>query len=354
MPLARVASRARECFRERRVRLHPAPPHGRRAAPVRDRRAGRRASPCRCTCAPLTRCPSPIGWTAPCSTPGRPSTRARLRARALDPAARTAFAEALARWCADTGIVTEFEHLHPWKARTELLDPAGLEPDREIVYVDLTQDAERMWRESFTHACRKNIKRARREGVRVRDATSEADARELHRIYAQTMDRQGALERYHLPPEYFVSFLERLPDNSRILLAEHEGRVDRGDALPARRRRRVLVPWRCGPRLPARPPHERDRRRDDPLGAGAGQAAARARRRLRAGRRHLPLQVELLAAAGRVPRLQACPPAGRVRGAWRRVARPLRHGGRGGVLPPVPGRSGSSRPAEAEPARRSR
>jgi CelD/BcsL family acetyltransferase involved in cellulose biosynthesis len=148
-----------------------------------------------------------------------------LARRALDPAARTAFAEALARWCADTGIVTEFEHLHPWKARTELLDPAGLEPDREIVYVDLTQDEERMWRESFTHACRKNIKRARREGVRVRDATSEVDARELHRIYALTMDRQGALERYHLPPEYFVSFLERLPDNSRILLAEHEGRV---------------------------------------------------------------------------------------------------------------------------------
>ena len=36
-----------------------------------------------------------------------------------------------------------------------------------------------MWRESFTHAARKNVKRARREGVRVYSAASEADVREL-------------------------------------------------------------------------------------------------------------------------------------------------------------------------------
>jgi serine/alanine adding enzyme len=148
-----------------------------------------------------------------------------LAAGAIDAATRAAYAEALAGWCADVGVVTEFGHIHPWKARTELLDPARLELDREIVYVDLTQDEERMWRESFTHACRKNIKRARREGVLVREATGEADARELHRVYELTMDRQEALEGYHLPPEYFLSFLESLPDNSRILLAEHEGRV---------------------------------------------------------------------------------------------------------------------------------
>lgn len=148
-----------------------------------------------------------------------------LAAAPPDPETAAAFSEALAGWCADAGIVTEFDHLHPWNARTELLDRRELELDREIVYVDLTQDEDRLWRESFTHACRKNVKRARREGVRVRAAESTADARELHRIYELTMDRQGALESYRLPPEYFASFLELLPDNSRILLAEHEGRV---------------------------------------------------------------------------------------------------------------------------------
>ena len=143
----------------------------------------------------------------------------------LDDATRAAFAGAIAGWCAESGIVTEFGHLHPWRARTELLDSGAIELDREIVYVDLTLDEERMWRESYTHACRKNVNRARREGVRVRAAETEADAHELHRIYELTMDRQGALESYYFPPEYFVSFLERLPDNSRILLAEHDGRA---------------------------------------------------------------------------------------------------------------------------------
>jgi CelD/BcsL family acetyltransferase involved in cellulose biosynthesis len=143
----------------------------------------------------------------------------------LKAGAGAVFSDALSSWCELNHVVTEFGHLHPWKARTELLDPAGLELDREIVYVDLTLDEDRLWRESFTHACRKNINRARREGVRVLEATSPAEVDELHRIYEMTMDRQEALEGYYFPPGYFRSFREHLRDHSRILLAEHEGKV---------------------------------------------------------------------------------------------------------------------------------
>ncbi len=136
-----------------------------------------------------------------------------------------AFASATAAWSAEAGVVTEFDHLHPWAARTAVLDAAGIELDREIVYVDLTLDDEQMWRSSYTHACRKNVNRARREGVSVREATDEAGARELHRIYASTMERRAASAGYRLGPEYFVSFAELMPANSRILLAEHDGAV---------------------------------------------------------------------------------------------------------------------------------
>ncbi|HEX2436052.1 MAG TPA: GNAT family N-acetyltransferase [Solirubrobacterales bacterium] len=143
----------------------------------------------------------------------------------VDASAGAQFAGAFERWCADAGVVTEFAHLHPWRARIEALADADLHVDREIVYVDLTLDPERLWRESFTHACRKNINRARREGVRVFEATSEAHALELHRIYEHTMERRGALGAYRVPPGYFPAFLERMPDNARIVLAEHDGRV---------------------------------------------------------------------------------------------------------------------------------
>jgi serine/alanine adding enzyme len=158
----------------------------------------------------------------------------------LEAGAGAVFSRALSSWCEQNRVVTEFGHLHPWKARTDLLDPAGLELDREIVYVDLTLEEDRLWRESFTHACRKNINRARREGVRVVEATSGAQVDELHRIYELTMDRLGALKRYYFQPGYFRSFREHLPANSRILLAEHEGKViaatlylhDDSDAYP--------------------------------------------------------------------------------------------------------------------------
>jgi CelD/BcsL family acetyltransferase involved in cellulose biosynthesis len=174
---------------------------------------------------PLAATPLADGLASPLYDAATPPYGGPLHRGSIDSSTRAAFAAALARWCADAGVVTEFGHLHPWSARTEVLEPDGVEADREIVYVDLTLDPDRLWRESFTHACRKNINRARREGVRVYEATTEAHARDLHRIYEQTMERRGALDAYGVAPDYFPSFLDQMSDNSRIVLAEHEGRV---------------------------------------------------------------------------------------------------------------------------------
>jgi CelD/BcsL family acetyltransferase involved in cellulose biosynthesis len=174
---------------------------------------------------PVSKLPFADAAAAPLFDAATPPYSGPFARGEIDSATADAFADAFERWCADAGMVTEFGHLHPWRARTEALERSDLAVDREIVYVDLTLDPERLWRESFTHACRKNINRARREGVRVFEATTEAHAHELHRIYEQTMRRRGALDAYRVAPEYFVDFLESMPDNARIVLAEHEGRV---------------------------------------------------------------------------------------------------------------------------------
>ena len=121
------------------------------------------------------------------------------------------------------GVVAEFAHLHPWRA-----DPAlagGAEPDREIVWVDVAQDPDRLWRESYSKACRKNVSRAEREGVVVREARGEADIAEFHRIYIQTMKRNEARESYFFEREYFEAIFAEMPDSARFALAEHEGSV---------------------------------------------------------------------------------------------------------------------------------
>lgn len=124
---------------------------------------------------------------------------------------------------AERGIVADFTHLHPFAAeRSAVTAP---KPDREVVWVDVTLDPDRLWRESYTKACRKNVKRAEREGVSVRAATSETDVAEFHRIYEQTMERAGARDSYRFGRERFLAIFEELPGNARFALAEHEGRV---------------------------------------------------------------------------------------------------------------------------------
>jgi predicted N-acyltransferase len=137
----------------------------------------------------------------------------------------TGFAERFSRSCQTQGIVAEFAHLHPWIACTELLEDAHLQLDREIVYVDLSLSEEQLWRESFTYACRKNIKRAQREHVEVCEAQTADDIREFHRIYVLTMERNQALDSYYFSLDFFLAFLERMPANARFVLAKCKDRV---------------------------------------------------------------------------------------------------------------------------------
>jgi lipid II:glycine glycyltransferase (peptidoglycan interpeptide bridge formation enzyme) len=100
--------------------------------------------------------------------------------------------------------------------------------DREIVYIDLTLNDSQLWEKSFTHACRKNIKRSRNENIRTVEAVNVGDIKEFHRVYTQTMDRNLASDKYYYPLEYFVAFFEQMPNNARFVLAIKQDQVIAG------------------------------------------------------------------------------------------------------------------------------
>ena len=79
--------------------------------------------------------------------------------------------------------IAEFAHLHPWGEQDGLLDPALIAYDRDIVWIDVSLSHDVLWKEHFSHACRKNIKRSQRENVRVFEAETEEHFREFFRIY---------------------------------------------------------------------------------------------------------------------------------------------------------------------------
>lgn len=138
------------------------------------------------------------------------------------------FGELFARHCREQGIVAEFAHLNPWHAATELLAPACVEPNRDVVYLDLTAGEEWAWGRSLTSDARRATRRAQQSGVRVRHARSREDVLEFHRLYTLTMERRQAQERYFFPPEYFLAFFETMPDSSFLALAEYRDRLVAG------------------------------------------------------------------------------------------------------------------------------
>ncbi len=146
-----------------------------------------------------------------------------LAAGELSEAQRDAVAGQIADALAAEGVVAEFAHLHPWSAEPALV--GGADPDREIVWVDLTLDRERLWHDSYSKACRKNVNRAEREGVSVRAARDAGDIAEFHRIYTATMERNEALDAYFFERDYFQAIFEELPGSARFALAEHDGQV---------------------------------------------------------------------------------------------------------------------------------
>jgi serine/alanine adding enzyme len=148
-----------------------------------------------------------------------------VECKSFEPSAGSDFADRWSKYCREQRIVAEFAHLHPWNGRAEFFEPSWVEFNREIVYVDLTLSEERLWHDSFTPTCRKNIRRALRENVKVFRATSPEHIQQFHRIYVQTMDRVCALDRYYFPLSYFMAFFEQMPDNATFFLAEYKGQV---------------------------------------------------------------------------------------------------------------------------------
>lgn len=143
--------------------------------------------------------------------------------RELDDGALGRLEANLAEGLAEAGVVAEFAHIHPFAAERRLV--ADAEPDREIVWVDTALDDDALWRESYSKACRKNIKRAQRERVQVRVARDREDVARFHRIYLETMRRATALPAYFFDLEFFVAIFDELPHAARFALAERDGEV---------------------------------------------------------------------------------------------------------------------------------
>jgi serine/alanine adding enzyme len=134
------------------------------------------------------------------------------------------FVQAFHEFCLANRVVSEFARLHPWRDVANVLEASSILENRDIVYIDLNLPIEEILR-SFTHGCRKGVSKANRLNVQIELANDSKSVSEFYRIYHDTMVRVQALSKYHFPISYFELFQQLLPDNSRFVLAKHNGCV---------------------------------------------------------------------------------------------------------------------------------
>ncbi|MEV0427399.1 GNAT family N-acetyltransferase [Micromonospora sp. NPDC050495] len=126
-------------------------------------------------------------------------------------------------FCRSRRVVSEFCRLHLFPDQL-LPYPGRVQPRLVNVVRDLHTAPDQMWRE-FEHKVRKNVNRARREGVTVEVDESADHLDDFLRIYQATMHRRQAADGYHFPRSFFTSLLRDLPGQAVLFHAWHAGRV---------------------------------------------------------------------------------------------------------------------------------
>lgn len=134
-----------------------------------------------------------------------------------------AFGQAFAAYCAETGVLTEFERLHAMLSSPLAYagDP-GLRQRGETYWLDLRPpiaDIERSYRKGH----QQSIAKARAAGVRVRIGDPSRDLAGFHALYTEQMRRIGAARRYRMPLEFFTESFAALGESSVLLVAELDG-----------------------------------------------------------------------------------------------------------------------------------
>lgn len=114
-----------------------------------------------------------------------------------------------AAWARGQGIVSAFSRLSLFGDELLPVLPGVVRSSQRNVVVDLRPDADVLWR-SYEHKVRKNVNRARREGLEFEiDPTGETMA-EFEAIYEATMERRDAAESYRFAGDFFARIRDEL------------------------------------------------------------------------------------------------------------------------------------------------
>ncbi|MFB6466865.1 lipid II:glycine glycyltransferase FemX [Cytobacillus sp. Hz8] len=112
------------------------------------------------------------------------------------------------QYCLDNYIITETVRFHPLLNNVEYMRKLmSVDYVRKTTAIDLTQSLDDI-RKKYRSNTRRNIRKARRDGVEVYRSTRKEDVEIFIELYEETMNRNHALDFYYFDQSYFDRQME--------------------------------------------------------------------------------------------------------------------------------------------------
>lgn len=135
------------------------------------------------------------------------------------------FFSAFREYCIQNNIVSEFMRLNPMFTQESYLGGfVDLKKFNDIVYIDLSQDEDVIWR-NMKDSNREKIRKARRNKVVISNTRNDSDVEEFHRLYLDSMKRKNAGSYYFFSLDFLKDIFSFFPEDSTLLLARYQGKL---------------------------------------------------------------------------------------------------------------------------------
>jgi hypothetical protein len=139
------------------------------------------------------------------------------------------FRSAFGEYCRQQNIIAEFTRFNPTFKNYALALDMDVELMNRNVIVDLKQSENDLWMKSYEHSVRKNVNKAKRQGVEVESFLGAylppEKLKEFLRVYKETMDKNKAEGFYYFNQKYFEDICKHLGQESLFMMAMLEGQV---------------------------------------------------------------------------------------------------------------------------------
>lgn len=128
-------------------------------------------------------------------------------------------------YCNENNIVSEFIRFHPiLENHIDFKDIYDVKYMRKTLGTNLKK-FEDPFQEEFSKSCRKNIRRALRDGITFNIDENPNNIDGFIDIYYSTMDRNDANEYYYFDKDYFTNIIEKFKDNIILVKANYKDKT---------------------------------------------------------------------------------------------------------------------------------